>query len=114
METDPTDLGTNKILLAECQRFFESWDWICPGVCTGTDIGAFVQDRSDRLQCLNRVLETTIEYLKGFGEVIPLAYLQENVNTATAIYMAPQPIERFVTSIERLRMLLLEPQFESN
>jgi len=104
--TGHDDLGTDQATALLLCRFIRDWDWVCPGVVVGTNISTFVEGHADRVQVLQSLFRRTIAYLHGFGDVIPLEYLQRHVNTPIAIYMVEQPTQRFVKAIEILSEML--------
>ncbi len=91
------------------RRFLEGWDWLGPGVITGTSLEDFVQDQPKRANVLLALFERMVEYLQGFGKVIPLEYLQEHVNSPLDYFTAGQPTQRFIKAVKRLSDMLHGP-----
>lgn len=87
-------------------QFFESWVWHCPGVYLGIDFDSFLSASAGRISLLLRILLSARRKISDFGSVIPLTYLQTHVNSPTAYFTAPQPVDRFCSDIDRLVMLL--------
>lgn len=96
---------TNPDVLA-LRWYFEKWDWLGPGVVVGIDLDLYVTDSPSREALVIELLDRTIERLRRFGSVIPHSYLIAYVNTLGFSYTTEQPIEPFVSSIQRIRNLI--------
>jgi hypothetical protein len=90
----------------QLRQFFERWDWLGPGVFTGTNFSEFVLAKRSRWELLISLLQRTADRIAGFGESVPLAYLQEHVSTRTAYFTEPQPTKRYLACIGRICKLL--------
>jgi hypothetical protein len=95
-------------LYSQARDFFASWDWPGPGVVTGIGLDEFVQDSTARESVLVRVCERAITRLQQFGEVVPLDYLEVNVNASSpgGVYVAEQPSASFQQAVSRIRGML--------
>lgn len=104
----PDDFNADASTLELMSEFFEKWQWLGPGVVVGTDLTDFVNGEPSRRSSLERLLDRTIQYLSGFGDLIPLEYLQEHVNTPMTSFVASQPAQRFIREVECLREMLVK------
>jgi len=117
-EVSPSDLGSDEATVLLLLSFLENWKWLGPGVITGTNLSDFVDDQPDRANVLLSLFKQTADYLRAeshvgrnveFGEVIPLEYLEEHVNSPDAYYTVEQPTCRFIQVVESLQKLVREP-----
>ena len=97
---------------AELRTFIEKWDWLCPGVVTGTDLSEFVRKSPSRWQMMLELLQRTGDRIAYFGEAIPKDYLQANAEKANlgVRYNDDIPTRRLLTDIGRLCRLLSEDE----
>jgi hypothetical protein len=95
-------------LFSEARDFFASWGWPGPGVVTGTQLDDFVRGDADREAALVRVCDRAIARLQQFGEVVPLDYLEANVNADSpgGVYVGAQSSASFQQAVLRIRGLL--------
>ena len=105
---DPADLGADQATVVLLRSFLTNWEWLGPGVITGTNLSDFVEDQPDRANVLLSLFQRTIEYLHEFGDVIPLEYLERHANTPNAYYTVEQPTCRFIEAVENLREMVRE------
>ncbi len=93
---------------AQLRAFVEGWDWLCPGVVTGTDFSAFVQDTPSRWRLLLDLLQRTGDRIASFGEAIPKDYLEAHTrkNDQGVHYTCDLPTKRLLTDIGRMCKLL--------
>ena len=108
-EVSPADLETDEATIVLLLSFLENWNWLGPGVITGTNLSDFVKDHLERANVLLSLFERTIDYLQQFGEVIPLEYLERHVNSPDAYYTVEQPACRFIKVVESLQEMVREP-----
>jgi hypothetical protein len=96
----------------QLREFFEEWDWLGPGVFTGTNISEYVLDSHPRWALLLQLLQKAGDRISGFGESIPLDYLVAHVSTRTAYFTKSQPAHQYLLCIGRICTLLSkhEPQ----
>jgi hypothetical protein len=97
---------------SELRQFFERWDWLGPGVFTGTNFSEFVLAKRSRWDLLFSHLQRTADRIAQFGQSVPLAYLQEHLSTRTAYFTEPQPTRHYLACVGRICKLLskYEPQ----
>ena len=107
-EAIASDLETDEATVESLRSFLESWEWLGPGVVTGTNLSEFVADQPDRANVLLLLFQRTAHLLCKFGDVIPLEYLVEHVNSPNAYYTASQPTSRFIEALEALQKLVQE------
>jgi hypothetical protein len=101
------DSNRDRTSYQELCEFFESWKWLGPGVFSGTDLSVFVKDQEFRVKLLSQVFESAIETIKGFGEKIPMTYLDEHINTPLAYFTKEPNTQRFVDTIVHLQDILV-------
>lgn len=103
------DAGTGTTQLRE---FFEKWEWLGPGVVTGTDFSDYVSGSRSRWNLLLVLLQRTGDRIAGFGEFIPLGYLTTHVDSGLGHYLGPSPTTRHLNDLGRMCKLLgkHEPQ----
>lgn len=101
--------GPKSAPFEQAKAFFESWDWLGPGVMVGVELNGFVQGVPDRAQVLARVCDRACDRLRTFGEVVPLAYLEAHINADSpgGVYWIDQPTAEFIRGVERIRGLLV-------
>jgi hypothetical protein len=92
--------------------FVEQWDWLGPGVFTGTDLSDYVSERRTRWELLLQLLQRAGDRIAGFGESVPLDYLTAHVSTPSAYFTQAQPTRLYLICIGRICTLLSkhEPQ----
>jgi hypothetical protein len=104
--TSTTDaLETDHETLCDLRSYIESWEWLGPGIVTGCDFNTFATSPS-RLQLVRALLFATRKRLAGFGNSIPLDYLDKHINTSQAYYLDAQPVGTFTDIIDRLLALI--------
>jgi hypothetical protein len=98
--------------VAALRAFIEKWDWLGPGVFTGTDLTVYISKSRRRWELLLQLLQHAGDRIAEFGELVPLDYLTAHVNTATARFTQAQPTRRYLVCIGRICALLSkhEPQ----
>lgn len=92
--------------LTDLREFFECWDWLGPGVFTGTNFSKCVLKSRSRWELLVQLLQLTGDRISAFGESIPLDYLETHINSRTAYFTQPQPTQRYLLCIGRINTLL--------
>ena len=105
-ETAALEAARPDVELSELRSFFECWNWLGPGVFTGTDFSSFVQGSHTRWDLVFNVLQRTADRIATFGEFIPVAYLAEHVNTTMARWSVSPPTRGFLAGIGRICNLL--------
>jgi len=90
----------------ELRKFFEAWDWLGPGVVVGTDFSPFICRSHTRWQLMLQLLQRAGDRIAGFGDDIPLSYLEEHINLPWAYFTAAQPTKQFLVDIGRICRLL--------
>jgi len=99
------DLGDGATLDA-LRTWLASWEWIGPGVVTGTELADFVQQQPQRQQALAATLRRTRDRLQDWAPQIPLDFLKEHVNTPQVSFVVPLPTDRFIKKISAILQLL--------
>jgi len=92
--------------LARLREFFEAWNWVCPGVFSGTDFSEFISGSLTRWDLVLGVLQRTGDRIAAFGEIIPLDYLRNEIDMKGASFEQPQPTQRHLKNIGRICRLL--------
>jgi hypothetical protein len=92
----------------ELCKFFEAWDWLCPGVVTGTDFSTFISSNHARWLLTLQLLQSAGDRIAEFGEHIPLPYLETHINrrAPTVRCTRPLPTKGFLVAIGRICKLL--------
>jgi hypothetical protein len=91
----------------ELRKFFESWDWLCPGVVTGTDFSQLISGSHARWRLALDLLQKAGDRIAEFGEQIPLPYLEAHINRRDKVTCtAPLPTKRLLIGIGRICRLL--------
>jgi len=91
----------------ELRKFFEDWDWLCPGVVVGTDFSLFISRSHARWELMFQLLQRAGDRIAGFGDDIPLSYLEEHINLQWLAYCTKaQPTKPFLVDIGRICKLL--------
>jgi len=92
----------------ELRRFFESWDWVCPGVVTNTDFSHFISGNRARWRLALDLLQKAGDRIAEFEEQIPLSYLEAHINRRgpTVTCTAPLPTKGLLVGIGRICRLL--------
>lgn len=87
--------------------FFEGWEWHGPGVFCNAELDTFFYSPEIRCEILLRVLAAARERIAAFGDVIPLSYLQANLDRYPLVeFLAPQFTNRYCSDIDRIIALL--------
>jgi hypothetical protein len=109
------DEGEHAPLYTEAGTFFGAWDWVGPGVVTGTNLDRFVQRDATRAWTLVRVCKRAIASLERFGDTIDLDYLQQNINSSSpgGVYTAEHSAEKVKEAILRIQKMLEPDQHNS-
>lgn len=99
---------------SELRAFIERWDWLAPGVVTGTDFSEFVQSSRSRRRLLLDLLQRSGDRIASFGESVPKDYLEAHTNKDGGGYSRDLPTVRLLTDIGRMCTLLsrCEPQID--
>ena len=84
----------------DTQPFFAAWQTHGPGVFTGTDLHEFGD--APRLDLLRRVFVRAREIIAGFGDSIPLAYLEDHINKTGFRYTQDAPTANIVDAVDRI------------
>jgi hypothetical protein len=85
--------------------FIRSWDWIGNGVWMGMDFDSFFQEEVSRKQRFVELLPAARRRIESFGTVVPMDYLEANINQKLAYFTAVQPVDRLVRPIVEMREL---------
>jgi hypothetical protein len=92
----------------ELRIFFETWQWLGPGVVIGTDLSLFIARNHARWRLMLELLQRAGDRVAGFGDDVPLSYLEVNINSPTNYCTATQPTKRFLLEIGRISKLLVK------
>lgn len=90
----------------QLRAFIEGWDWLCPGVVTGTDFSEFVQGSPFRWRLLLDLLQRSGDRISSFGQVVPKDYLETHTSERGGGYTLDLPTRRLLTDIGRMCRLL--------
>ena len=88
------------------RAFVESWDWLCPGVVTGTNFSDFVQRSPSRWRLVLDLLQRSGDRIAGFGEAILKDYLEAHTSEHGGGYTRDLPTMGLLTDIGRMCRLL--------
>jgi hypothetical protein len=97
---------------AALKNYISGWNWLCPGVVTGTEPDSYLQDLEKRKEKLLELLKLTGKRISAFGPEVPLDYLERAINTDEqftrqgARYLGAQPVERFLGILEKYKKLI--------
>jgi hypothetical protein len=97
---------------AALKTYVLGWNWLCPGVVTGTEPDTYLQDSKTRKAKLLELLNLTAKRIAGFGEEVPLDYLEREINSDEqftrqgARYLGAQPVGRFLGVVEKYKELI--------
>jgi hypothetical protein len=93
---------------AELRVFVEGWDWVCPGVVSGTNFSEFVRDSPSRWRLLLDLLQRSGDRISSFGEAIPKDYLEAHAreDEQGVRYTCDLSTRRLLADIGRMCRLL--------
>jgi hypothetical protein len=101
MESDQPSEDTAKL-----REFFEAWDWYGTGVFVGTNFSDFVGDSRTRWELLLQLLHRAGDRIAGFGESIPVDYLNTHLANRGGYFTGAQPVGRYWLCIGRISSLI--------
>lgn len=90
----------------DLRAFIEGWDWLCPGVVTGTDFTPFVRGEPSRWRILSDLLQRTGDRISAFGDAVPKEYLEEHTSEHGGGYTRDLPTAGLLKDIGRMCRLL--------
>jgi len=95
----------------ELRKFFEGWDWLCPGVVMDTDFSPFISGNHDRWRLTLDLLQSAGDRIAEFEGHIPPPYLEAHINLHRKVTCrAPLPTKDLLIGIGRIcRLLGSEP-----
>jgi len=93
---------------AHLLAFIEGWNWLCPGVVTGTDFSKFVRDSPSRWRLLLDLFQRSGDRIASFGEAIPKDYLEAHArkDENDGHFTCDLPTKRLLTDLGRMSRLL--------
>ena len=91
----------------EIATFVSNWNWIGPGVYLGIDLDGFIAVSPSRQQQIVDLLEATKRRIAAFRTHVALTYLEVHVNSATSFHVVPQPIEAWISVIDKFVTLII-------
>jgi len=71
-------------------------------VLPGTELHNYAGDDKVKLKVLISALENAKKRLAGFGEFIPVSYLEKSVNLKGAHLMSRQPVDKHTGNIDKI------------
>ena len=90
----------------QLRAFVEGWDWLCPGVVSGTDFSEFVHGSPSRWRLLLDLLQRSGDRIARFGEAVPKEYLEAHTSRHGGGYTRDLPTVRLLIDIGRMCTLL--------
>lgn len=90
----------------ELRKFFEGWDWLCPGVVMNTDFSPYISGSHARWRLTLQLLQRAGDRIAEFGEHIPVPYLEAHINRPTVCCKVPLPTKPLLVDIGRICRLL--------
>lgn len=92
----------------ELRKFFEDWDWLCPGVVMNTDFSLYISGSHARWRLALDLLQRAGDRIAEFDEHIPLPYLETHINRhgPTVCCKVPLATKPLLVDIGRICKLL--------
>lgn len=88
-------------------RFFAGWQWMGPGVYGGTDLHEYIAGDQERVEQLKGVFNNARETIAGFGDAIPLVYLDQHLRTETAWHTKPLSTAVLMDAIDQVNAMVI-------
>ena len=92
---------------SDLAAFIRGWDRIGPGVYRGVDFDAYFNGDSAREHAFLKLLDNSRARIQSFGELVPMEYLDAQVNTKTDYFTQEVAVDRLVKELLRLSELLV-------
>lgn len=88
--------------------FVAGWNRIGPGVFLGMDFDDYLRGEQDKVEGFVTLIQDTRQRIKLFGLVIPLDYLEANVNLALLKFLSDQSTDRLIRQLTKIQDLFIE------